>query len=222
LTAKPPTDVWQTLKCDISDARKQKLETAAKKRTNYIRLVVQDVHDPHNVSACLRSAEAMGIQKVDVVTLNQPYRTSTVSRGVKNWLEISTHSTVKGCAEQLRAEGFLICAGMPSPDSVPLDNLPVNVDKPLALLFGNENADNAADWKEYVDLYFTIPMSGLVESMNISVSAAIALHHMTHKARTELGVRYYLSDKQISELLNHWAVKTIDNWEKRYERIKNS
>jgi tRNA (guanosine-2'-O-)-methyltransferase len=215
-----PEDLWDVLKDDITESRRAKIELAADNRTNQVRLVVQDVHDPHNVSACMRSAEAMGLQKVDVVTLNEPFRTTTVARGVKNWLEVSKFKTVKECADQLHKEGFLICAGMPATGSMPIDELPVDETKPLALLFGNEHAGVSPEWKEHVDLYFTIPMAGLVESMNISVCAAISMHHMTHKSKTLLGPKYFLSEGNKKALLNSWAVRTIDNWEKRYERLK--
>lgn len=216
-----PEDVWSVLRSEITENRRDKIERAANARTNQVRLIVQDVHDPHNVSACMRSAEAMGIQKVDVVTLNEPFRPTTVARGVKNWLQTTKYSTVKECADAVHAEGFLICAGMPAPGSLPIDELPITTDKPLAILFGNEHAGVSAEWKEHVDLYFTIPMAGLVESMNISVSAAIALHHLTHKSRQVLGQDYFLNEAKKTELLNSWAVRTIDNWERRYEHAKN-
>lgn len=215
-----PSDVWDVLKTEITESRRSKIERAANERTNHVRLIVQDVHDPHNVSACMRSAEAMGIRKVDVVTLNEPFRTTTVARGVKNWLEVSKFKTVKECADQVHKEGFLICAGMPAPDSVAIDELPIEKGKPLAILFGNEHAGVSPEWKEHVDIYFTIPMAGLVESMNISVSAAISLHHLTHKSRVELKEEYLLNIDEKTDLLNNWAVRTIDNWEKRYERVK--
>lgn len=214
------SDTWAILSQDITDARREKIERAARERTNHIRLIIQDVHDPHNVSACMRSAEAMGIKHVDIVTLNKPFRTTTVARGVKNWLDVSTHESALSCAEAVKKQGFQICAGMPTADSLLIDNLPIEESKPLAILFGNEHAGVSEEWKPHVDMYFTIPMAGLVESMNISVSAAISLHHLTHKSREILKEKYFLSNEQRVQLLNNWATRTIDNWKARYDRLK--
>ena len=82
-----PNDIWDILKADITESRRDKIEKAAAQIKPYPS-DRSDVHDPHNVSACMRSAEAMGIQKVDVVTLSEPFRTTTVARGVKKWLSI--------------------------------------------------------------------------------------------------------------------------------------
>lgn len=215
-----PDDAWNTLKHEITDARRKRIESAAGQRTNYIRLIIQDVHDPHNVSACMRTAEAMGIQNVDIVTLTESFKTTTVARGVKNWLEIKTYASVQDCAEKVKSDGFMICAGMPATDAVAVDSIPIDAERPLAVLFGNEHAGVSSDWHKFVDLYFTIPMAGLVESMNISVSAAITLHHLTHKARSRFKDQYFIKQEAREKLLNTWAIKTIDNWQKRYERAK--
>ncbi len=197
--------LWQEKSSRLSDRRKIRLEQAAKHRTNHFRLVVQDVHDPHNVSACMRSAEAFGVLHVDVIHLEKPFKPSTASRGVKNWLTITKHKTVESCISALRDEGYLIAAGMPPSDStVPLQEL--NVNKPLALVFGNEHSGISSEWLPHIDLFFTIPMTGLVESLNISVSAAITLFHLTDKAKRVVPLQdYYLKTFQVHDLLETWA-----------------
>lgn len=216
-----PDDAWQVLKNDLSSSRVEKLEKAASLRTDTVRLVIQDVHDPHNVSACLRSAEAFGIQHVHVITLGQSFRPTTVARGVKNWLTIHKHDSIEECVRELKKNGFLICAGMPGGDSVPLEALPIREEAPLAILFGNEHAGVSPDWDQVIDQKFTIPMNGLVESLNISVSAAVCMHFLTLKAREYLKDKYYLTEPKKRALLNVWCSRTVKNWEKRYERLKN-
>jgi tRNA (guanosine-2'-O-)-methyltransferase len=195
----------------LTDQRRDRMLHAANNRTRYLRLVVQDVHDPHNVSACLRSAEAFGIQEIDVVTLRETFRASTVARGVNHWLSIRKHKTVKGCADGLRQAGFRIVAGVPKPGAKHLDELPL--DKPLAVVFGNEHQGIDPEWHEHIDEPFTIPMVGMVESLNISVSAAIALHQLTKSARAKLPPEtYFLKENERNALLSSWICRQIPAW----------
>jgi tRNA (guanosine-2'-O-)-methyltransferase len=121
----------------------------------------------------------MGIMNVHAVSGKRPYRTSSASRGVDRWLNIQKHSSIAECAEHLKAKGFLLAAGFPEDDAIPLSKLPI--EKPIALVFGNEHDGVSKDWVPHLDFRFTIPMSGMVESMNISVSAAISLYEVRRR-----------------------------------------
>jgi tRNA (guanosine-2'-O-)-methyltransferase len=212
-------DAWELLSPRLTDQRRARLERAAAGRTRHIRLVVQDLHDPHNVSACMRSAEALGVQDVDVVTLKEPFRVSTVARGVADWLTIRRHRDIPSAVAALRASGYLIVAGVPRTDAVSLYDLPL--DRPIAVVFGNEHAGISPEWLAHVDQPFTIPMVGLVESLNISVSAAITLSHLTYASRVALPrERYYLSDAARSELLSRWICRQIPSWEGELARAR--
>lgn len=211
-----PRDVWRLLSPRLSAARQARMLSVAAARTRRIRLVVQDVHQPHNVSACLRSADAFGVQDVDVVTLKQRFRPSTVARGVVHWLSLTRHFTVAESVASLRKSGYKIVAGVPRPDASSLYELPV--DQPLAVVFGNEHAGIDEEWLQHVDHPFTIPMCGMVESLNISVSAAITLSHLTRAARMALGDRYHLSTEDQEQLLSDWFCRTTPSWKGEYER----
>jgi len=215
-----PVDAWALLSPALTDQRRERLMTAAKNRTRRLRLVVQDIHHPHNVSACLRSAEAFGVADVDIVNHRQSFRPSTVAKGVGEWLNIHKHDSIESCAAYLREAGYQIAAGFPAQGATPLYALPV--DRPLAVVFGNEHAGIAGEWLPYIDLRFTIPMVGLVESLNISVSAAITLQSLTHKARTSLGDSSYLiSAAEQSELLNRWICRQVPTWRSQLELLRN-
>ncbi len=212
MTTKAPADAWQLLKSRLTDSRREKMEAVARGRTRQIRLVVQDVHQPHNVSACLRSADAFGVDLCDVVTLREKFNPSTVARGVSGWLSIRRHHTVEDCVKDLRAGGYRIVAAVPRQDTKSLYEIPV--DEPLAVVFGNEHAGIEPSWLEHVDHPFTIPMVGMVESLNISVSAAITLAHLTRAARQALPPeRFLLTDEAREELLSNWIVAQIPSWE---------
>jgi tRNA (guanosine-2'-O-)-methyltransferase len=215
-----PKDAWELLSPRFTDTRRQRMLDVVKKRTEHIRLVVQDIHHPHNVSACIRTAEACGIQQNDVVTLKESFKPSTVARGVANWLTINRFYEIKDCIQELRAGGYKIVAGVPRPDAASLYEIPV--DQPLAVVFGNEHAgiDNA--WLDEIDYPFTIPMVGMVESLNISVSAAVTLHHLTKKSRDTVGDKYLISDEKQKALLNEWACKAVRSYEKELDSLRGN
>lgn len=213
-----PHDAWELLSPSMTESRRSRLQRAADNRTGHVRLVIQDIHHPHNVSACLRSAEAFGVARVDIVCLKEKFNPSTVAKGVADWLDIRKHDTIDGCVADLRRQGFLLAAGYPDA-RVSMFDLPV--DKPVAVIFGNEHEGVAAPWREHIDIPFTIPMAGLVESLNISVSAAVTLSQLTRKARLELGDdRYLLPQDERNALLSAWACKQLRSWETQIEMLR--
>lgn len=215
-----PEDAWDLLSPRFSEARKQKMLAVAAKRTNHIQLVTQDVHQPHNVSACIRSADAFGILNCHVVTLNDTkFRPSTVARGVSGWLNIDKHETVMGCVDALRARGIKLAAGLPTQNAMKLEDIPI--DQPIAVIFGNEHAGIDNSWIEHIDYPFSIPMVGMVESLNISVSAAITLQHLRSKAEHELDpAKLYLTSSAQLALLNKWACQHCANWKLELEKLR--
>lgn len=209
---KYPDDAWALLRGRLTPERQLKLERAAAQRTNFVRLVVQDIHQPHNVSACLRSAEAFGVLNVDVVRLTQKYTPSTTARGVEGWLRLQSHTSVEACAALIKGQGYALCAAVPPRDSIPLEELPL--ERPLALVFGNEHCGLDPIWQTHIDHWFSIPMVGLVESFNISVAAAISLYETTRRVREAIGdERYFLTSSQQQTLLNEWICRSVKSWE---------
>jgi len=203
---KYPSNAWEKLAANLTAERRQKLEKTAAARTDYLRLVVQDIHNDHNVSACLRSAEAFGIQNIDVVNLHEKFKASSVARGVEDWLSVRRLRSIEHCAEELKASGYKIAAGVPSPTALPLHAVPLA--QPLAVVFGNEHDGIDQAWAPYIDYQFTIPMVGFVESLNISVSCAVTLYDLTARARlTVPPAQYHLTDEAQRALLCQWICR---------------
>lgn len=215
-----PENAWTLLEPYMTPARRQRMERVAAVRTRRIRLVIQDVHQPHNVSACMRSAEAFGIQDVDVVTLTHRFKPSTVAKGVVPWLTLRRHRSVEACVADLRRGGYKIAAGLPRADAVPLGELPL--DQNIAVVFGNEHAGVDQAWLEQVDYAFTIPMLGMVESLNISVSAAVTLYHLTRAMQIARPGGYFLSEAERLRLLDAWACRHTAGWEEIIERLRQT
>ncbi len=194
---------WLDLSHRLQPSRRERLLEVSAKRTEHIRLVVQDIHHPHNISACLRSAEAFGILHTDVVTMKESFKPSTVARGVHHWLKIHRYDQPASCAQRLKKAGYILAGAYPSQDSTPLEELPV--DRPIAVVFGNEHDGVHDSWLPHLDYNFTIPMVGFVESLNISVSCAVTLYELTRRAKQALGDTYYLSGEARNALLGEWV-----------------
>ena len=199
-----PKDTWQLLSERLQPERREKMEYVASKRTRKVRLILQDVHDPHNVAACLRSAEALGVLDIDIITLKAPKNKSSAARGTSHWLNIRTWPSIEECCKHLKAEGYSIAAGFPEAQA-DRTLYELNVKKPIALLFGNEHQGIDKKWLTHIDQPFTIPTVGMVESLNISVSAAISMSEVTRSSRKYLGDEtYYLSSDEQEQVLGNW------------------
>lgn len=222
-TPTSPADAWDLLAPQISASRRARMERVASHRTDYLRLVLQDVHDPHNVGACLRSAEAFGIQNVDLINIYQKFgKPSSVARGARYWLDLHKFNDIDLYCEQLRAHGYRLAAAYPgSKETSELSQVPI--DRPLAIVFGNERAGLDPKWQPHIDYRFTIPMYGMVESFNISVSVAISLFALQERSRREIDdERYLLKAPSRQDLLNRWACQQSQDPKRELERLRAS
>lgn len=211
-TKRFPEGAWDILNARLTEQRRERILSSVARRSAWVRLVIQDVHDPHNISACLRSAEAFGIQCIDVVNLRHKYRTSGVARGSDRWLSLRMWQEIAPCAKALKAEGYRIAVGYPATESVTLPSLPVN--EPIAVVFGNEHAGVDAAWQEFIDYKFTIPMVGMVESLNISVSAAVTLFTLRQRVEQTLdAATYLLNETERNQLLDRWICQQTPQYE---------
>lgn len=203
-----PGLLWEKYSQRLTLNRKNRLLKAAQLRTKYIRLMLEDIHHPHNISACLRTAEALGILCVDIINLHEKFIPTSVAKGVDKWLDIKIYSSIQEYVQYIKKQNYIIAAAYPDPNLLPLEKIPVN--HKIAVLFGNEHAGIDHLWDPHIDIKFTIPMCGLVESLNISVSCAITLRELSTKAKDLLAKEeYYISKSECMELLDTWILKII-------------
>lgn len=212
-----PKDLWKTLSPQLTDERRFKMERTASQRTERIRLVLQDVHHPHNISACMRSAEAFGISHVHVVDHQEAFKPSSVAKGVDRWLNVHRHADIPSCVAELKKHNYKIASAMPNPvNCVSLYEL--DLSQPIAVLFGNEHEGMSEDFRPFVDTFFTIPMVGMVESLNISVCAAITMSHLRERSLLTRG-DVLLNAERKEDLLNRWIADQYPRWKELYERL---
>ncbi|HVS14178.1 MAG TPA: RNA methyltransferase [Thermoanaerobaculia bacterium] len=174
------------LRGEVTPRRYRRMLEVAASRLGSVTVVLENLWDPHNVSAVIRSAEGIGIDEAHVVEQPHRFRVNRgVARGAERWLRIRRHPDIVGCIARLASEGFVTCAADVGPGCLGLPELPL--DRPIAIVLGSEKDGLTTEAKVVTDLRFTIPMAGMTESFNVSVSAAIALWDLCRRRRALLG-----------------------------------
>jgi len=180
------------LRLRISPHKAGLFQHIAAQRTRKICVVLEDIYQPHNASAVLRTCEALGIQDVHIIENKNRFETKPqVSLGASRWLSIFRYNEVANptqiCLNQLKTEGYSLWATSPHGDGVDLEAMEPSPEEPIALVLGTEKEGLSPVALEMADGFLRIPMYGCTESFNISVSAAICLHHLTWKMRLKSG-----------------------------------
>jgi len=172
-----PEDVIRRLRPHITKERADRIEAVVSRRTYGIAPVVEGLADTGNVGAVMRSAEALGIQPVHVVTGTSRYRTSRrTTQGADRWLDVFRWDSPESCVDHLRKSGYLIAATHLRARRTIQDLEFAN--QRIALVFGNEKEGISDTMLEAADVRFKVPMAGFAQSFNISVAAAICLYHI--------------------------------------------
>ena len=173
-------------------------------------VVLENLHDPHNGAAALRSVEGFGLTALHVVEQAEPFRfSSKVSQGCEKWVDLRRHADFDACARALRAEGFALYAALP-PGAATLELDDLDVGRPTALVFGNEHAGLSLGALAECDGSFTIPMQGFTASFNLSVSVALAVFGCSRRRRALLGGRGDLDGAEMMRLRALWYTLSVD------------
>ena len=204
----------------ITDDRKQRFEEVLAYRTRHVTVVLEDIFQPHNASAVLRSCELRGIQDVHIVENNYCYDVNPdVVLGSTKWLNLYHYNGQEFNSpevyEHLHEKGYQIVATCPHRDDFTPDTLPL--DKPVALVFGTEKLGLSDFAVENADMHVRIPMFGFTESYNISVSAALLLYSLTNRLHASAGIDWHLTEEECDELRLEWARRSL-NRIRQYER----
>ena len=181
----PADVVIEALSPVVTSERLERIDQVVRSRTDELVLVLDGITDPHNASAVLRSADAFGVQTVHVIVGECGFRASRgVSKGTHRWLNVVRYQSAEACARRLRQDGYAIYVAAMGADTTPEDLR----DTPrLAVVFGNEHRGVSPEMRTLADGTFAIPMRGFVESLNISVAAAITMQTLARDGRPGLG-----------------------------------
>jgi tRNA (guanosine-2'-O-)-methyltransferase len=197
----------KTSKWPRTDRRLRRIQSVLARRQPDLTVALENVHDPHNVSAVLRSCDATGTLGVHTIYSVEPppprAYARTVSAGAAKWIDVEHHASVDACYRRLREHGFVILAAALSEESRILYEL--DLTRPVALVFGNEMRGLSDAAIDQADATFEIPMRGMIESLNISVACAVSLFEVARQ-RAQSG--HYeepkLSPEQMEALTQEW------------------
>lgn len=170
-------EVIRRLEPFVLDRRRDRLLEAVDARLDSVQVVFDAPHDPHNGAAVLRSCEAFGVQHVHVIERRETFLAApSVARGAEKWVDVHRHATTTEAIAALRARGLELVGAHPEGTLAPEDlaTLPR-----VCLVLGNERDGIAGDLAAACDRSVRVPMRGLVESLNVSVTAAILLSYAT-------------------------------------------
>ena len=180
--------------------RRDRIDRAVAERTRSLTVVMEAFCDPQNVNAVLRTCDAFGVQEVHVVEgPMKPYdRNKKISQNADKWLDVVRWKSTAECLDALRARGFAVYATHLDDAARPLGGL--SFAGKVALVFGNESRGVSEEALARADARYAIPMRGFVQSLNVSVAAAVSLAHAVERREAERGRHGDLGDAEAAEL----------------------
>jgi tRNA (guanosine-2'-O-)-methyltransferase len=189
----------------VTEARLARMNAVIARRTRSLVIVLEDLADPHNGAAVLRSADAFGCHEVHLIEGARPFAVShRVSRGTERWLELVRHQNAEECVAHLRARDYRVFVAAMNGELTPeaLAAVPK-----AAVVLGNEHRGISDALRAAADATYAIPMDGFVESLNVSVASAITLYvasrgrhgDLDEDARLEICARFLLASVRDAE-----------------------
>jgi tRNA (guanosine-2'-O-)-methyltransferase len=191
----------------VTDRRRELLERVSAQRTRHFTLVLEDLFDPHNISALIRTAEVFGLQDVNIIEEDNPYRVNkSVLKGSFKWMSLNVFKKRATCLNTLREKGYQIAVASTNTAKTILE---LDLSKPTAFYMGAEFRGNHPDTLQAADVEFILPQYGITESMNVSVAGGVLMTYldiyMQRVGRSTLA----LSPEDREQLLLEWYERHI-------------
>ncbi len=189
--------------------RKARIDQVVANRTRTLTVVMEALCDPQNVNAVLRTCEAFGVQDLHVIEgVMKPYdRNKKVSQNADKWLDVHRWKDTRSCLEHLRARGFAVYATHLGPGSRGLAEL--SFAAKVALVFGNEHRGVSPEALALADARYAIPMLGFVQSLNVSVAAAVSIAAAVQRRVVERGRHGDLDEGEAAALRERFYVLAV-------------
>jgi tRNA (guanosine-2'-O-)-methyltransferase len=207
-----PEKIIEVLRPLITDERAQRIEEVLASRLSSLTVAIENLHDPHNGAAVVRSIEAAGLTTLHVAEPVERFQFSpAVTIGAEKWIRILRHQGFSTCARILQSAGFRLYAACPGAEG-DLDS--VDVSKPAALVFGNEHEGLSQRAIDACDAKICIPMHGFTQSLNLSVSVAVTVFQLAARRRALLGQLGDLDEQERAVLRARWyslSVRAVRN-----------
>lgn len=185
----------------VSDARRERLLEVLDGRLTSVTVLLDAPHDPHNGAAVLRTCEALGIQNVHVLPRLEEFLASrVVTKGSEQWIDIVRHPSADAALRCLRGLDYVLVGSHPQGELLPseLREIPR-----VAIVLGNERGGICDELERGMDRRVRVPMRGFVESLNVSVSAAVLL------AQASQGRAGDLTPEERSRIHARWLLQSV-------------
>lgn len=189
--------------------RRARIDEVVAGRTRSLTVVMEAFCDPQNVNAVLRTCEAFGVQELHAIEgPTKPYdRNKKISQNADKWLDVRRWRSTRDCLAHLRGEGFSIYATHLGEGSLRLEEL--SFAGKVALVFGNEHRGVSEEARALADATYAIPMRGFVQSLNVSVAAAISLAKAVERREAERGRHGDLEPEEAAALRDRFYVLAV-------------
>lgn len=193
----------------MTPERKDKLLSVIRRRQNDLAVVLENVQDPHNISAVMRTCDAVGVQDIYVLNTRIPRHKKfgpRSSSSAAKWLTVHQFDNAGECFKELRRRYQRILTTHLATDSVNLYE--IDFTGSIALVFGNEHAGVSDEIRQLADGNFLIPQMGIIRSLNISVACAVTLY----EAYRQKSIAGHYNNEKLStdlqqELFTNWGLQ---------------
>ena len=201
----------------LTGERIQTLRRTLAMRTRYMTILTENTFHPQNASALVRHCEAFGVQDLHTVETMCRFDPSVnIVRGTDKWIDIIRHDSTEEAIASLKASGYRIVATTPHRESCTPETFDVEKGC-FCLVFGTEHAGVSPQIISAADEFLRIPMCGMVESLNVSASAAILIYMLSQRMRLS-DVAWRLSEAECSEVMFRWVMSSVRDARRILER----
>lgn len=201
----------------MTEERFGTLSRTAAARSRYMTILAENTFHGQNAAALVRHCEAFGLQRMHTIEQLCPFEPNpAVVRGTDRWVDIVRHATTAEAIAALRGEGYRIVATTPHRRSCTPESFDVGAG-PFALVFGTEHAGISDEVAAAADEFLCIPMCGMVESLNVSASAAILIYMLSERMRLTVD-GWRLDEEECAEVLLRWMKGSVHDAEAILER----
>ncbi len=201
----------------LLESRIDTLNRALDMRTEYLTVMTENMFHAQNASAIVRHCEAFGVQNIHTVEDLCPFLpTLNIALGTDKWIDVKRHATTADAIKNLRKEGYRIIATTPHHKSCTPETFDVKKGK-FVLVFGTEKTGVSEEIMAEADEFLQIPMCGMVDSLNVSASAAILIYMLSQRMRLECD-DWHLSDEKRTRTLYDWYRYAVRDSEALLER----
>ena len=202
----------------LTEERVEVLRRTLASRTRYMTILTENTFHPQNASALVRHCEAFGLQDLHTVETRCKFNPNVnIVRGTDKWVDITRHESTEEAISTLKGAGYRLVATTPHRESCTPETFDV-AKGPFCLVFGTEHAGVSDEIIEAADEYLRIPMCGMVESLNVSASAAILIYMLSQRMRLTPSIDWALKEDDAREMLFRWVMSSVKDSERILER----